>query len=482
MKTMPIETTFEPIEPADDNDDIARLARLSPIDYDRIRDEEAKRRGVRVSTLDAEVKRLRASPDEEESSAGFSLADPDLWSNPVDGADLLDRLAQAVRRHMVLPSGAAEAAALWIVHSHAHDTAAISPILAVTSPTPECGKTTLLTLLLALVRRPLPAANITAAAVFRAVEKWSPTLVIDEADTFLKDSDELRGVLNSGHNKQTAFVIRTTGEDHEPRAFRTWAPKAIALIGTLPPTLESRAVHVELRRIGDGETVEPLRGDRLDALEPLRRQAFTWAQDHANALKRAEPDLPAGLRGRAADNWRHLIAIADEAGGSWPQRARHAAETLDAVRSEVTTAVMLLEDIRAAFDEAQVDRMTSGHLTEALAAGEDRPWPEWKAGRPITPNQLARLLKPFRICPATIRTSLGTAKGYMRTAFDDAFARYLPERNVTPSQPLRGSGLNESQTVTDAEAVTVPKSLEPLRSRACDAVTDQNAEGWAEDL
>ncbi|TVR05824.1 MAG: hypothetical protein EA385_17265, partial [Salinarimonadaceae bacterium] len=261
MNNMTRETDFESVEPADEGDDLARLALLSPLDYDRVRDGEAKRRGVRVSTLDNEVKRLRAGADEEEPSAGSKLDDPEHWPQPVDGADLLDRLTHAVRKHVILPGGAAEAVALWIVHSHAHDTAAISPILAVTSPTPECGKTTLLTLLLALVRRPLPASNITAAAVFRAVEKWSPTLVIDEADTFLKNNDELRGVLNSGHNKRTAFVIRTTGEDHEPRAFRTWAPKAIALIGSLSPTLESRAVHVELRRICDGETVEPLRGD-----------------------------------------------------------------------------------------------------------------------------------------------------------------------------------------------------------------------------
>ncbi len=476
-----VETDYESIEPVEHGDALERLARLSPMDYDKIRDEEAKRRGVRVATLDQEVKRLRSGPDEG-ASPGLALADPDLWPRSVNGADVLDRIAQAVRRHMILPNGAAEAVALWVMHTHAHETAAISPILAVTSPTPECGKTTLLTFLLALARRPLPAANITAAAVFRAVEKWSPTLIIDEADTFLKDSDELRGVLNSGHNRVTAYVIRTTGEDHEPRAFKTWAPKAIALIGTLSPTLESRAIHVELRRIGDGETVEALRGDRLDALEPLRRQAFTWAQDHSISLKNAEPDLPVGLRGRAADNWRHLIAIADEAGGAWPQRARQAAEMLDAVRSEATITVMLLEDIRTAFDEARADRLTSGDVTEALASREDRPWPEWKAGKPITPNQLARMLKPFRISPGTIRTHIGTAKGYMRDAFDDAFARYLADRTVTSSQPLPDKGLGENQTVTSQSLVTDRITPEALSDKGCDGVTDQDGDVWGDDV
>ena len=182
------------------------------------------------------------------AAAPCTLDDPEPWPEPVEGADLLSALTKAVRDHLILPAGAAEAVALWIVHAHAHDTASISPILAVTSPTPECGKTTLLTLLSAVVPRPLPASNITTAAIFRAVEKWHPTLLVDEADTFLRDNDDMRGVLNSGHNRHAAWVIRTTGDDHEPCRFRTWAPKAIALIGRLPATLESRAIHIELRR------------------------------------------------------------------------------------------------------------------------------------------------------------------------------------------------------------------------------------------
>jgi putative DNA primase/helicase len=56
---------------------------------------------------------------------------------------------------------------------------------------------------------------------------------------------------------------------------------------------------------------------------------------------------------------------------------------------------------------------------------ETRPWPEWKNGKPMTDRQLAKVLKPFRIIPGTIRLDTGsTPKGYYRSAFDDAFARY----------------------------------------------------------
>ena len=56
---------------------------------------------------------------------------------------------------------------------------------------------------------------------------------------------------------------------------------------------------------------------------------------------------------------------------------------------------------------------------------EGRPWAEWKAGKPLSANGLARLLAPFGIAPATIRTATGTPKGYQLTQFEDAFARYL---------------------------------------------------------
>ncbi len=88
-----------------------------------------------------------------------------------------------------------------MLHAHAHDIFLISPVLGITSPTPECGKSTLLTIVGAIVPRALTASNITTSGVFRAVDKWRPTLLIDEADTFIGVNDEMRGVLNSGHQK-----------------------------------------------------------------------------------------------------------------------------------------------------------------------------------------------------------------------------------------------------------------------------------------
>lgn len=153
------------------------------------------------------------------------------WPEAVDGGELLAKLAATCRRYIVLPEHADVALALWIVFTHCVDAVSVAPILALTSPEKRCGKSTVLALLRRLVQRAMAAANISAAALFRAVEAWAPTLLIDEADTFMGATEELRGILNSGHTRDSAFVIRTVGDDHEPRRFSTWGAKAIALIG-----------------------------------------------------------------------------------------------------------------------------------------------------------------------------------------------------------------------------------------------------------
>lgn len=377
------------------------------------------------------------------SSAGSDLAgrevameDPEPWPEPVDGAALLDELVTTIRRYVVLQSEYhAAAIALWVAHTWAVDAFQVTPRLAITSPTRRCGKSTLLTLVGSLVRRPMPSSNITPAALFRAVEAFAPTVLIDEADTFLGDRDELRGLLNAGHHRAAAWVIRTVGDDHEVRRFFVFAPVAIAAIGSLPDTLADRSIRVEMRRREPGEKIEPLRLDRLADFDPLRRKLARWAADNLEALRQADPQVPDGLHDRAADNWRPLLAIADAAGGPWPERAREAARVLEQVPDgeDTDVRVQLLADLKALFDERGVDWLETQAILDALRAMEDRPWPEWSRGEPITATALARLLKPFGIKPGKRgegpRYDRTTARGYRRADFEPVWQRYLPSPN-----------------------------------------------------
>lgn len=455
-------------------DRIKQLASLPRLEYEQCREEEAKRLGIRVSVLDGLVKATRRNAE----SNSLNLAEPEPWPEPVDGDDLLDRIEAAILRYMVIEPHSIAAVALWVLHAHAFDAAHVSPRLAITSPTMRCGKTTLLTVLERLCPRSLQTANITPAAVFRTVDAARPTLLIDEADTFMKGNEELRGILNSSHVRASACVVRLVGDKYEPKRFSTWCPMAIARIGKLPPTLADRSIPVALQRAMPGEKAERLRLDRLGHLDELARMAARWAADNLARLANADPDVPDALHDRAQDNWRPLIAIAEEAGGDWPDRARRAALALSGrqqIDDEVKT--QLLADLKRLFDEQDAEKLFSQDICAALAEIEDRPWPEWRQGKPITSPQLARLLKPFKITSSTIRVDGKTAKGYKLAAFEDTFARWLPSQNVTPSQVNDSLGFGPESKRHNQPNVTVLNSPKPSKSLGCDGVTDEKGDG-----
>ena len=238
----------------------------------------------------------------------------------------------------------------------------------------------------------LLASNLTPAVVFRVIEQYRPTLLIDEGDTMAIGQDEFRGILNSGHTPTAAYVLRCAGEDHEPRRSSTWAPLAVAKIGKLSATLQSRSIEIRMRRQLPGEQVERFRPDQTADLQNLARKAARWAKDNMEALRRADPEMPEGLHNRAADNWRFLIAIADLAGGHWPGRARMVALALSGAAEDPSAPVRMLADIRDVFEAQGADRLSSEELCRELGKMEDRPWGEWRHGFPIRPAQLARLL------------------------------------------------------------------------------------------
>jgi putative DNA primase/helicase len=254
--------------------------------------------------------------------------------------------------------------------------------LAITSATKRCGKSTLVDILNALCSRAVMADSLTAAATFRVMAAARPTLLIDEADTFLENNEELRGILNSGH-RATGAVIRAVESNGEwvPRRFSTFGPCAIAMIGRLPGTLEDRALQVVMKRAQRGEVKRSFRPDRAGDLDRLRRQAARFAADHMIALGAAEPELPAGAFNRFADNWRPLAAIADATGGRWPGLARSAILADLGAVEEAELGQQLLEDIRTIFDELvdadaktrPAQKLASKTIVGALKGMADRP-------------------------------------------------------------------------------------------------------------
>ena len=403
------------------------LAGLTPAEYETRRSTAASDLGWRVSVLDEEVQRLREAAEAEaaEAEQPIFLKAIDPWPAAVDGADLAEELVQEINAYCILPDRADVAIALWVLHAHTHDAAGTSPILCVTSPQKRCGKTTVLRVVQNLTPRALRADNVSTAAIFRTIDKWHPTFLIDEADTFLKPNQELRGVLDSGHTKD-GVVVRCVGDDFEPRPFSTWTPKAIALVGQLPPTLEDRSITIRMQRKLPTERVKRLRVDK-NPLADLARKITRWAADNMDDLRHARPRTLKSLHDRARDNWRPLFAIAEQLGPEWWQRARNAARVLEYEVEEETDGVMLLKDIALWFKKRpHKDRFASDEMCEWLGRREDRPWPEYgRTGKPITPNAVARLLKPFGIRPSQFRLQERVVRGYRKDDFEDAFRRYV---------------------------------------------------------
>jgi Protein of unknown function (DUF3631) len=416
--------------------EIARLAALPPLDYEREREPAAERLGCRVGILDQLVEDARTTQNQLGSGQGRPLliTEVEPWPEPVAGTDLLNELSTTIRRYVVIDEHAADSIALWVVHTFALEAAYVSPRLAITSPEKRCGKTTLLTILSAVANRALATANLTTAVLFRTIEAVRPTLLIDEADTFGGGMETMRGIINAGHCRATAKVLRSapdSREGWEPRAFDIWGPLALAAIGKLPGTIEDRSVKIVMRRGRFDEQVAPLRIDQLDRLKPIARRAARWADDHKVELKAADPTVPSQLHDRAADNWRPLLAIADAVGAEWPERARRAAEALSRDGAEPDGAevsgVLLLGDLRELFAQGPTEVLFTAEILDLLWSREDRPYSEYQHGRKMTASQLAALLRPFGITTnQTVRRGPKTGKGYKAKDFADAWARYLP--------------------------------------------------------
>jgi hypothetical protein len=464
-------------------DFLARLRATDPAAYERAR-ARLRAKKVRVGELDKEVERRAPAKVEATTGQGRALSLPEIepWPEAAAGDALLAAMAESLRRFVVLPDHAASAVVLWVLHCHVHDAAFHSPRLAITSPVMRCGKSSLLRWLARVVPKPLPTSNISAAALFRVIEAAYPTLLIDELDQQGPDKKiELVGIINSSHCRLDAQIIRTVGDQHEPRAFSTWAPMALAAIGKLPFQWVDRSIVVEMTRKLTADRAEGMRLDRDQGFEVLRRKAARWAQDHLERLRGADPKMPPGLNDRQQDNWRLLLAIANAVGGQWPQLARSAATALSKADDDAEArGVQALTDIRQTFeDRRDPDFLTSEIIVTALIGMEGRPWAEYRQdGKPITKHALARLLKPFGIAPGNA-SDASAHKGYKRDSFAIAWAKYI--QTADPLNTTESAAHSDFQTADQDEASAVSNRPKPAASKAFSGSAVSNPPPEAED-
>ena len=448
-------TTTSPETP---QETIARLAALSPLGYEAVRIEQAKLLGWRTHILDAEVSKLRNVNAVKVTDLPFAIVEP--YPEAIDPAQLFNDISNTIRKYIVLDPEQADAAALWIAQSWFIDYIEIAPLAIINAPEKACGKTQMLTVIGYMVKRALPASNASSSALFRAVEKWHPTMLIDEADTFFKDNPELQGMVNAGYQRG-GFVLRSeaSGDSFEPRMFSVFSAKAIAGIALekhLPDATMSRALVFNLRRKMQHESVSRLRhADRM-AFGEITAKLARFAQDYAQQVKHARPILPESLSDRDQDNWEPLLAIAGCAGDAWFKRATNAALKLSNYgEKSVSTGNQLLADIQEVFEHKRINRIRSAQLISDLIEDVEKPWATYNRGNPISTRQLAKLLLAYGISSKTVRFSpYDTPKGFELSQFKDAFARYLGQPENIAHQG------NEFHIVSNGEAEGVADDLQ----------------------
>lgn len=458
--------------------DILKLIRAirqsQPAEWQRIR-ASAKAAKVQISELD---RLTQPTADQDQGSKMlFPVVEP--WPEPVDGASLVRELSDTLRQYVVCEPETADAAALWITFTWFIDVVHVAPIANITAPLPNCGKSTLLDFMERFTFQPLKCDGISPAALFRSMDRWRPTLLVDEVDSFLRDNEDARGVLNSGH-KRNGFIIRVVGEDHDPMRFSTWGAKALCGIGSVADTLDSRSIRLELRRKLPHEKVGNLRF--LDGEHQVRlvRQLCRLHDDIASQVESARPQPVTGLDNRAQDNWEPLLQIADSIGGEWPERVRSIAITISRMddndqASDVGTE--LLKDIKAVFDARDVDRIFSADLQLALQGDSEAPWATWNRGKPITARQVARKLAGFNIKPKQVRIGATTKKGYLLDDFHDAFKRYLSSDTPDSTETTKQSSNHEGYSGFPSDTLPQPIADEQRRKASnqagCFVVSDK---------
>ncbi|QYN35190.1 DUF3631 domain-containing protein [Pseudonocardia sp. DSM 110487] len=460
-------------------------------------------------------------PDQGPARALGWLAPPPATA--VEPAELLDRVAAFISRFSVFPDQhCAPTLALWYAHTHAVQYFYTTPRLILDSAEPGSGKTRVLEVAQYLVAKPEMTISITTAAIFRMLAVGPVTLLFDEIDAVFNakgggNNEDLRALLNAGY-KRSATVARCVGDASRMKVerFPVFAPVALAgIAGGMPSTITTRAITIHMRRRAPHEHAEPFRERKVETqAAPLREALAEWLDRvGADYLAGAEPDVPDGVADRAAEVWEPLLAIADLAGGHWPETARAAAVHFVRTASTAGTSIgtRLLADLRALFHVAGVDRMATTDILAELLAAEEASWADLD-GRPLDPRRLARELARYGVRPGPIRIGGQPTKGYQvggPTGLADAWARYLPPpdtppesvtsvtavtpqvRHVTAPDPVTGTSVTppvepsppappQRTRVTDA-TVTPRASVTPLTRQVTDVtdVTATNGPGGA---
>lgn len=451
---------------------LARLAKMPLLQYDRCREEYAEILGVRAATLDKEVAALRK---EGKTTKGrrYVPEDPEPWTEPINPAELLYEIDRTIRRFIVCQPEARIAAVLWVAFTWFINVVLVAPIALITAPERACGKTLMMSIIARLSFRALPpSSSISPSSLFRLIEEFQVTVPLDECDNQLRDNPDMLLLLNSGHTRESAQVIRneTIGDEFIPCRFSTWGAKLLSGIsqnngnGKLHETVLSRSIPIEMRRKLPHETVDRIRNAEPGLFDDLRAKLARFADDYRDKVRHARPPLPECLSDRQQDNAEPLLQVAMVAGGDWLQIGTDALVKIfgneDGTKS---IGEELLTDIREIFESKKIDRVSLKDLLKYLCEDHEKPWATYNRGVELKVRQLTGKLKGYDIHSKTVCIGVERPKGYELDQFRDAFERYmLTGDKYTVTQSPEDNNINNTILLNGKHVVSEANKLQAL--------------------
>jgi hypothetical protein len=328
------------------------------------------------------------------------------------GVNPFDQVLGVFARHLDAEPHYLVGAALWVFHTHIYMRYNKSPRLTITSPVHDCGKSTVLDILGAMVWNPKRVSDPSASSL-RDLAK-DHTMLIDEVDNMLIIRN-MKSVLNEGHS--FGGCVTRSGKDGEVISYPVYGPVALAGIGKLPAPLMSRSLVIQMYR----------------ARKPLARfnprdhyyvsQFYNWAEQ---ANLNPDPQIPAQLVGRSADKWRPLIAIADSFDRG--ELARDVALEFLKESNPLDIKEQVLRDTQKVFDGEKVDILTADTLYQKLREDKDGEYEVDYVEQKVTKRKIGDTLALFKIRTRQHRYGGGTnIKCWFREDFEEMWERFTPK-------------------------------------------------------
>jgi hypothetical protein len=410
----PFAETFEPGPGADAGILAAEFASLD-VPVVELKQIALKAKGRLKISMGELLPKAKEAEDEAQSQEETLFRTLKPWDTPVDPKELLAALTGLILKHVYISPQKALVVALWILWTYLvhEDFIEYAPFLGITGADKRVGKSRLLKIVEKLTRKSYSVGRLSEAALYRLIEQYKPTLLIDEFHRLLSKYPNLLDLFLLSYERDKKVTL-ANAETHQLDVFDCWSAKAVAYLGILDEQLRDRIIEIYLKRKPPGEKRARLRETSAEEWGALARKCLRWALDNREEVAAVKVAPLEVSNDRAGDNWEVLLMIAQVIDPEVEVRARAIAlEEESNERDEDSVRVQVMKVLRKVFkakcreqglnfDDPKTDlAITLKELCSAINREEVGPWKE--LGKDVTSQWLVKVMRGYRIKAVRIK-------------------------------------------------------------------------------